>query len=48
VREMEDVPVRFRRLPAGDRGLIAAPWTPLASFRFQLRNEKENRQIPVR
>jgi hypothetical protein len=23
---------RFRRLRAGDRGLIAAPWTPLASL----------------
>ena len=23
---------RFRRLHAGDRGLIAAPWTPLASL----------------
>ena len=26
------VRARFRRLHAGDRGLIAAPWTPLASL----------------
>ena len=28
----ENILARFRRLPAGDRGLIAAPWTPLASL----------------
>jgi hypothetical protein len=28
------IPARFRRLRAGDRGLIAAPWTPLASLYF--------------
>jgi len=28
---------RFRRPRAGDRGLIAAPWTPLASLCFPYR-----------
>jgi hypothetical protein len=28
---------RFRRPRAGDRGLIAAPWTPLASLCFPSR-----------
>ena len=30
----EGIPARFRRLRAGDRGLIAAPWTRLASLCF--------------
>ena len=34
-----DAHQRFRR--AGDRGLIAAPWTPLASLCFPLRETKK-------
>jgi hypothetical protein len=35
------IPARFRRFRAGDRGLIAAPWTPLASLCFPLRETKK-------
>ena len=44
----EGIPARFRRLRAGDRGLIAAPWTPLASLCFPfLKEEKESRPGPA-
>jgi hypothetical protein len=43
----EGIPERFRRLRAGDRGLIAAPWTPLASLCFPLRETKKKAN-PVR
>jgi hypothetical protein len=39
------IPARFRRLHAGDRGLIAAPWTPLASLCFPLRERKKKADL---
>ena len=41
----EGIPARFRRLRAGDRGLIAAPWTPLASLCFSLRETKKKTDL---
>lgn len=38
----EDIVSRFRRIHAGDRGLIAGPWTPLASLCY-----RESRGIDV-
>src|SRR5713226_5314257 len=42
---------RFRRLHAGDRGLIAAPWTPLASLccrRRELTQAQKRADSPTR
>jgi hypothetical protein len=39
------IPARFRRLRPGDRGLIAAPWTPLASLCFPLGETKKKADL---
>jgi hypothetical protein len=41
----EGIPAEFRRLRAGDRGLIAAPWTPLASLCFTLSKKKKKTDL---
>ena len=35
IGETRSILAGFRRIRAGDRGLIAAPWTPLASLWFR-------------
>jgi len=39
VAASEDILAGFRRHRAGDRGLIAAPWTPLASLCLPFRRK---------